>query len=306
MRAKLVIAFVVAFVVADVFLVAAAMRHVNAPPPSGAQPAHGKNATGTTSPTTADPTTADPTTGGATPIGLSQRPEVLLSVAPDGTILRADAGDCRGRDSAGVEVSTDGGSSFQQVFSGPPEILRVTAASNSDLVLIETDAKCRPAVERSTDGGASWSRHDSSNGFWHLDPHLASTSVHTPRGAQDIGCVPVALAPLGRDSAVVGCQDGSIHTTVYAGVSWQSGGPVAGLVSLDFSDKSQGLALAHQPVCASAVLSTSDFGQTWQRVFCLEGDPPQALAVNADTAVAQVDGSFWMSSDKGQTWRRTR
>lgn len=295
MRERLVVLAIIVVAALNVFLVSAALRRDDSPPPS--------IASGTTSPgltTPQAPTDGDvPTTAPG-----AQRPDLLLSLSSDGTILRANAGSCESPDHAGVGLSTDGGLTFDVVLNNAPQVLSLSAVFASFLGAVEANDQCEPIAEHSQDGGRTWAKTDT-QGWWHLDVDTEARSVHAPQGDVGIDCVPQVLSAIGA-TAVVGCSDSSLRTTLDAGSTWQQTGRIAGLVGLAFGRATEGLALATQPGCAAAVLSSTDSGETWQQSACLNGDVPEAIAVAGDLAIAQVDGVLRASDDRGQTWRRVR
>ncbi len=296
MRERLVVLAIIVVAALDVVLVAAALRRDDAPPPSIASGATSPGLTTPQAPTDADvPTTAP----GA------QRPDLLLSLSSDGTILRANAGSCESPDHAGVGLSTDGGLTFDVVLNNAPQVLSLSAVFASFLGAVEANDQCEPIAEHSQDGGRTWATTDT-QGRWHLDVDTDARSVHAPQGDVSINCVPRVLSAIGATTAFVGCSDSSLRTTLDAGLTWQQTGMIAGLVGLAFGSTTEGLALATQPGCAAAVLSSADSGETWQQSACLNGDVPEAIAVAGDSAIAQVDGVLRASDDRGQTWRRVR
>ena len=308
MRPQLKIALVIAFVAFDMLLVVLAVHHVRQPAPkdgSGIVAPPRDPTTTSISPTT--PTTSSTsttsTTSSAVPPAV-ERPETMLSIGIDGVLLRATTGDCQVGPDASVEVSTDGGQTFNKVLSHVPQVVRVVAVSRSDLWIVETNKACQPAVQRSGDTGASWVRSQGSKGAWHLSPSVDDSRIHAPSGAREVGCQGVSLAALDSTLAYVGCNDGDVRMSSDGGDSWSTVGRVDGLVSLTFEDASRGFALAHDEKCAGRVLITDNSGRTWRRRNCLEGVVPEAIATNGNRVVAQVDDQLWISDDGGQTWAR--
>lgn len=299
MGRQLRIAFIAVFVAVDVLLVALAVRHVHKPvdagggtPPTQLRPAD--STTSSSSPTSTSASDPIPAT--------SDRPEMLLSVGSDGTVLRATTGDCRDKRPGSVGVSTDDGKTFVTALRDLPQVVRVVAVSRTELWIVDADEECRPGVQRSGDEGQSWERSVGSGGAWHLPVGANDPGLHAPDGSVKSGCVGVALAPLGAESAYVGCNDGAVRVSRDAGATWSTSGRVDGLVSLTFEDAATGFALAKDEECAARVLTSDDAGATWRQVTCLEGAVPEAIATNGELLVAQVDDRILVSDDGGQTW----
>lgn len=299
MANKVTLVAVAAFVVVDVFLVAAALQHVRAPAPGldEALPTPTSTSGQTDTKTGTSATQQTPSDGPG-----KQRSEVLLSVGVDGTILRATMGNCRSDETGEVEVSTDGGASFTPVYDDVPQVLRVVAVSRSDLWFVGTDDACRPSVQRSGDTGQSWVESEGTAGAYHLTATLDRSLVHAPDGVVTAGCAAIDLAPVNADVAFVGCADGEIRRTGDGGQSWVPVGQVDGLISLAFLNAQSGYALAAGSPCPAAVLATDDAGGTWKQTGCLNGETPETITANVYAVVAQADGSTEVSIDDGQTW----
>ncbi len=308
MTNKLVIASIAAFVAVDVVLAVAAVQHVRGGAPEGdaiSVPTPVGDSTTepslpSQSPTSTQP--SEPSTPAETSVPAAERSLGLLSIGIDGTILRATAGNCRSDKTGKVEVSTDGGATFETVFPDVPQVLRVVAVSRSDLWFVGTDESCAPSVERSGDTGASWIHSQGTAGAYHLSASENPSLVHAPGGRVTVGCATVGIAALDTEVAFVGCDDGTIRRTGDGGQTFESVGHVDGLVSLTFRDAQTGFALASQSGCQATALRTDDAGKTWKFAACVRLDIPKAIATNADKLVAQVGADILVSDDDGQTW----
>lgn len=308
MTNKLVIASIAAFVAVDVVLAVAAVQHVRGGAPEGdaisVPTPVGDSATEPSlpsrSPTSTQP--SEPSTPAETSLPAVERSSGLLSIGTDGTILRASAGNCRSDNTGKVEVSTDGGATFETVFADVPQVLRVVAVSRSDVWFVGTDESCAPSVERSGDTGVSWIHSQGTAGAYHLSASEDPSVMHGPDGTVEVGCPVVGVAPLDVDVAFVGCEEGTIRRTVDRGQKWRPRGQVNGLVSLTFRTAETGFALATRSGCAAAVWRTDNAGQTWRFARCLDGDAPKAIASNADRVVVEVAAGILVSDDDGLTW----
>ncbi len=301
MRLTVKVALVIAFVALDIVLVALAVRHVRQPASTDSGPSTPTLTSDDDSTTPPATTPTQPTTSNTEPPP-PKRSDTLLSIGVDGVLLRATTGDCQAGESGSVEVSTDGGQTFETALSEVAQVVRVVAVSRSDLWIVETGETCAAAVQRSGDLGESWVRSPGSRGAWHLSPIGGDGRVHAPGGPRRLGCVGISLAPLDVTLAYAACDNGDVRVSTDAGTTWSTTGHVDGLVALSFEDASTGLALATDEGCAARVLTTNDNGQTWRRSSCMEGEEPEAIATNGSQVVAQVDDQLIVSDDGGQTW----
>ncbi len=300
MRLHVKVALVIAFVVLDIVLVALAVRHVRQPASTdgglstSTLTSDGDSTTPATTPTQPNTSNTEPPP--------PERSNTLLSIGVGGVVLRATTGDCQAGESGSIEVSTDGGQTFETALRAVAQVVRVVAVSRSDLWIVETGETCVAAVQRSGDLGESWVRSPGSRGAWHLSPTVGDGRVHAPGGPRRLGCVGISLAPLDVTLAYAACENGDVRVSTNAGTTWSTTGHIDGLAALSFENASTGLALATDDGCAARVVTTNDNGQTWRRSGCLEGDEPEAIATNGNQVVAQVDDQLFVSDDGGQTW----
>jgi hypothetical protein len=263
-----------------------------------------------TTPPSAEPRDAQPTS----PAGS------LVDLAADGALAWARSGECDGR-APRLRLAPDG-ATFETVEVPATSLLRVNAESSEVSWLVGTDDSCEPVFLRTTDGGATWTGPGDSADAWHLLPPGAS-DLHAPAGNVAGPCpqkrAPVDLAVFASEGAAVICADGTLHRTDDAGATWTGvgaaevgttdDGSTAGLHAVSFLDADRALGFTRDDAgCAgSAVVATTDGGQTWQPRGCADGADPDRAAIAVATAGEAViaDGnSLLTTADGGRTWEQ--
>ena len=290
---------VAVLVVADLVLVWLALQHVgddgDRSPTDGARPASGPESAAPPAGTTRPPTTGP----------------VLLDAAADGTVVRAARGRCTAAGGgvqplSGVEVSTDGGRSFERADVGDEltDVLRVSATSARDISVVGVGSTCAKAVYRSDDGGQSWAASPGASDVWHLSLTDVD-SVHAPTGRVATGCEVRALSTVGKAVARVLCNDDALRGTADGGVTWVLLGELGGAVDVAYTTTADAWALATTADCAAATWRTEDGGVDWRQTGCVAaGADPQALSAAGDLQAVQVGGRMLVSTDQGRTFAR--
>lgn len=296
MRQRLGTLAIVAFVVIDVVLVVLAFRHVRPANGSGAAPA-----SPSASPTGAPSTSASagsPSEAPSKSASASHGP-LLLSLAADGTVLRATEGDCAGKP-ARITVSTNGGRTFTrvQVAADLDQVLSVEARSKRDLRLVGSTDVCTTRLYDGAAGRQAWKAGDDS-GTWH---QLIgdSSAVRSPSGVVDTPCRPVDVSATATVRLL--CANKSIIGTDDDGQSWVTLGSLPGAKAISFVTPTRGYAVASRPECQVDVLTTDDGGATWDEASCLGIGSPRAIAAHGDVALVQAGDSLLRSEDSGVSW----
>lgn len=302
MREKLGIAAIVAFLVVDLVLVTLAVRHVrDATPP----PAYSPVATASAGPAPADDRpdagSAAPFTPGAEPI---PDDPILLALAEDGTVMRAVLGSCESGIAPRVEVSTDGGASFESVTVDADlgQVLGLEASGRRTLRLGGLTTDCEPVAYEGAAGRDQWRTIPSRDAeMWHLVADAAAR-VHAPSGEVETPCPVASLTVVGSVRAL--CDSGRIIGTADDGESWVALGDLPGGVAIGYVGPGIGYALAEQPDCPAAVMSTGDGGVDWTQETCLGEAPPRDIAARGDVVLAQVGDQIFRSEDAAATWTK--
>lgn len=136
---------------------------------------------------------------------------VLLSEAPDGTVLRANLGSCDDKRRPTVGVLEGDEAAVRTV--SVPGLGQVTGilADRGRLRIAGLDLRCRATGWTSTDGGRTWARGPVPR-IWRLDPDPEATAVLSPRGRVPVtpDCPPSLVATAVDGSAVVTCLSGIV------------------------------------------------------------------------------------------------
>lgn len=306
MRERLSILALALFVAVDIVLIALAVRHVQSPPQAADPPASSQSSTAAPSATPASSGSASPqadsstTSADASP---NAQPVDFLTVADPKVFVRASRGRCS-TEPAQVSISTDSGRSFDAVeVTGLGEVLGLRATSASELTVIGLGTRCKPARFSSSDGGQSWSRIPGGGPTWHLSPDPKATTVTTPAGRRPTPCTPTAVSTVNEGIVRVLCADGRILGTQDVGQTWILLGTLTGAQDIAFATPGDGLAVAGQDGCASALMRSADGGGSWSKVSCLKGKPPLAIGSQDQVVAVQVGDKVRVSTDGGTTWR---
>jgi hypothetical protein len=228
-----------AFLLADIVLVALALRPppVNpltagptgtavsvvspTPEPTG-EPTDGASAT---EPTSAATTTAKP--GGPVPV---QR----IVIGLDAThAWRANAGSCESG-GALVEVTTDGGETWTKRTSPARAISRIQPLQAGTGFILGAGADCEIKEWTTKTNGQAWAGPKALVGAW-ARQISKPTTVITPQHPAATPCGDLPVLDLSRTSAEQAealCEDGSVKVSNNAGTSWAASGEAPDAVAL--------------------------------------------------------------------------
>lgn len=235
---------------------------------------------------------------------------VLLSTTTrNGPAARGLVGSCES-EAAVLELSDDGGSTWEEVDVPARGLLRVKAVGDGETWVVGTDEGCQPRFIRTTDGGETWATNEGTDGAWHLLPGGAE-QLHAPDGNLDSPCraetPALDLAAVNDQVAAVLCAAGRVHTTDDSGATWERMGAVEEGTAIAFSNASIGYAAVPDDRCdGTRVWRTTDGGSTWDERGCVEGAADGVgLAFSSRTVglLATIDES-WLTEDAGRTWTR--
>ncbi len=179
------------------------------------QPSRSPSARPLTSPTPTPSRTPEPERN----IPVTSR---LLAVGSDRVAWRASRGGCE--EEADVEVTTNGGRSWQRTDLGISAVSRLKSYDGASVFAIGADARCRSTYAWQTSADRGWQRDAGQvDPIWFRLPEDADR-VHAPGGRRSVPCPGglADLAGLGTYRAAALCRDGRIRTTDDGGSGWST------------------------------------------------------------------------------------
>jgi hypothetical protein len=306
-----------AMVAADVVLVVLAVRHTRSVTPALSDVVATPGPTASESPTRETEPGSTPT---GSPVATSRAgpdpdaPRVLVDIGADNAVARAATGIC-GRGGATIELSRDGGATFERArVPDAAVVLRIASVDVDTAWAIAADRECATLTTFTTsDGGGTWTRADGSYGSWHRLPGRRRSGIHAPTGDVDVPC-PRGQAVHGystlstRQAYVLCGGEGApvVLRTLDGGAAWSERGEVTGALDLDFVSASDGLAavMGDRSCAGIAVHASTDAGASWKPRACVETETGEFPDITADGDRAYVGAgeSLWFSDDAGLTW----
>lgn len=236
----------------------------------------------------------------------------LVDIGDGEAVARASSGVC-GEGGAKVELSLDGGATFEESSVPAAEVVLRLASSDADETwLVATDKNCeQTSVYTTSNGGGTWSVEEGSGEAWHTEAEPAA-GVNAPGGAVEVPCSDgehvSSLSTLDTTSAFSLCGDGAVLATSDGGNEWIEAGSLPGGLDLDFIDTSIGLAVASgDDSCAGvATMRSEDGGASWDSSGCIETENANDadISANSSGAYVSVGTGIWYSSDGGATWEQ--
>jgi len=295
------------FVVADVFLVWAAMSAARTPPP----PTSTDRVAMPSAPATPAPATAEPAVPAEAPAAPADfdvaRPVALLAAYDSLTAYRAITGECPVAPPE-IEVTTDGGVSWDVVgVTDASAVEAITPEGANTLSVIARDGgDCEPGVYRSFVQGAGWAEADELGDRWRLDEGAV---VAPGEGSVENPCAsPVQVAGVSPVRAAVLCADAVVQVTDDAGATWTPAGPISGIAAIAARPDAVLVALERQNGCDGLQVATLDASLTLGEAgACITTQPTDghtAVAVSNDGAMVWLwsGGVVARSVDGGQSW----
>ena len=301
MRERLGILGIVAFVVVDVVLVALAIRHTRAAPPdfddsvltipsASAEAVPDK------------PTRSSKSDRPAAPENGSDEP-LYMSLARDGSYIKATRGSCQDDVQPVVSVSTNEGRSLSEgAIPDATEILRVQANGADDLWVVALDRDCEVQMFATGDGGDTWRRTANADAAWYLVDDPTRARVHTPEGTVDTPCTPISLSTIDAGALRLLCENDRIIGTDDTGRSWVTLGSLEDAVAIRFTNAGDGYAVAPGENCDAAVFETANGGARWDQLRCFDQGQPRSIAAESDLVAVQVGDDLHVSTG-GSNWR---
>lgn len=295
-----------ALLIADVILVALALRPAQVLPTATLPPA--ESTTPSASATSSEPIAS--TTPEAQPASGPPVPANQLVVADNGTLLLIAPGQCGNGGAEGWQ-QPEGSIEWTPWEVPGPVVTRfsVTGAAQT-IFATASGTECAEQLFFPASGAAqSWGQAQPAPGVFYLQPNPDGTQIiGTATGSVPSPCDAGTIALAATDSTpALLCADGGVAVSNDGGASWEFRGNVNQGRAITFGSANLLYSLTDTPECSGvAVASSSDGGTTWSVTGCAQGassNAAVALAANGNSVVV-VDAArvAYRSSDGGRTF----
>lgn len=228
----------------------------------------------------------------------SGKPRRLLAVNSDHIAWRAEASRCG--QSSKLEVTTDGGKTWNVTDSGLSSVVRLRAFGDSSVFAIGADADCKPVYAVDAYPGDQWQLDSSMlSDTWFREPNDLNT-VHDPQDRTSQPCGKAGIVDFAGQGDTKGaalCGDGSLRTRD-GGSDWQTTVHKSDAVALNADDnhfvmveqisQCHGLAVQRFDVHGSKV-------KTLGKAHCFKVSDPEL----GDVAVSNRESTVWVWSGDG-------
>ncbi|RLV47645.1 hypothetical protein D9V37_15905 [Nocardioides mangrovicus] len=280
---------VVAFVVADLLVLALAWHQTHRTPVSDG------SVIATSTPSSDE--TADSSITGP----------LFLAAGADGRVLRVTRGSCDSRDARRARVWVASGTDrplVARTVAGLQEALGVLAGGSA-LRIVGADADCKLHAWTSVDAGATWKRGAVPSRIWYLDTDTTKSAVHGPvtGGVQNLDCVPVSVTTLpGATHALVSCSGSNLLDVPDDADAATVSYTVTGAVAAAQPASGLPLVLAESDTCTAQLARIASQAAATQ-IACLSTTAaPLGLAIAGDRVLAQVGQRLLLSTDLGKSF----
>lgn len=226
-NSRVATAALLALVVLDVVLVAAALRPTGS---SGVAASSASSAFASIEPTGA-PVSPSPTPS-APPAAASPLRTMIVALDTQHA-WRVGAGSCSAGGAA-LATTADGGKTWVQAKASFRRIVRVRPTSAKAAFIVGADTSCTAGLMNTADGGGTWVAGGAATGAWLRDPR-SSLVVRAPGSATSQPCgkrIVLDLAVVAAGSSRVLCAGGLVRSTADSGSTWTDLGTVVGAVAL--------------------------------------------------------------------------
>lgn len=313
-RCPLLITLVIAFLIIDAVLVAAAIGGVRPPWLVAATNAERPAAAVTTEPT---PTASASVPAGGAASTTVPVPSRLLSAFDSTTAWRATTGVCPvASDSAAKpELTTDSGAVWKTTNATASttmtSIQNLVATGKTTLELVGLSAaECKPQFAKTFVSGDNYALYpDQLSKKWYVDPADRS-QIFTPNGVVPAPCAAVVSLVSKSTAAVVMCADGQLNLTADGARTWSPAIIVAGVLSVTPSDNGYFAAVRGVADCAGIQIVYSAAGADPTATGCFTTSVT-ASDLSGRVAISSAGDTLWMwagdqtvrSTDSGKTWK---
>lgn len=307
------------FLLADIVLVALALRppsvdaDVGAGPPSTVRPSSTAPGTTATSTGPVTPTPSESASTSAAPKPSAPLPVQRMVVGLDANnAWRATMGSCESGGSL-VQVTDDGGRTWSKGTSPAKALARIAPQLNGVGLVYAAGADCTLQEWVTRDDGATWTGPTPANNAW---TRLLSdvTEVSTPSDANATPCGTAAVLDLSRttpEQAEALCANGKVVVTDDGGTSWADSGSAPGAMAL--SNRLEAGVLTSYAArlsssCAGVQIVRVVQGRAASPVACVETDAapePGQVGISAAPAAGWlvVGKQTWTSGADLRTWK---
>lgn len=303
MKKRLATAGLAAFLLADVALVALALRSPETAPA-------GPSAATSSTPVSAGRTA--PTTSGSEQSIYEPAPLTRMVVGLDDRhAWRASAGSCADG-GAKVHATRDGGKTWSKGESPTRAIARIQPLEESRGFIYGADEDCSLSEYVTSDAGSTWEEPRSVTGIWSRVPTERNV-VATPEDEASRPCGDQAVLDLVRTSATKAqslCLDGAVKATDDGGATWADAGKVPGGLAL--TGRGEGGSFSMYAARVSEECAGIEVVRVRERAEPVGCVATTAAAAPGEVSVSTVAKAGWLvvgdetwtSSADLKTWKR--
>lgn len=293
-----------ALIVADVVLVALALRPTQVLPTATLPPVDLTAPSSSASPASS-PSPSDAPVASGPPVSANQ-----LVVADNGTLLLVAPGSCASGGAEGWQQAAEAKQWSPWPLPGPVVTRFSVTGTGRTIFATASDPDCAEQRFYPASGpDLSWGDGQPAGGVFYLQRNPdSSQTIGTANGTAPSPCENGTIALAATDSTpALLCGDGRVAVSTDGGANWEFRGVLNQGRALTFGSPNLLYALSDSPYCRGLAAATSrDGGTTWDFAGCAEGassDAAVALAADGNSVVV-VDAAriAYRSTDGGRTF----